>query len=132
MSSLYDGRNINEILIKNNINPDVFFKLTNKIHYYILYLAFGDEKGEGYKLEVRLLLKEIIKHFKNIVHSDIIGDNKGRINFTNPKFMIGVAHDSTIMGIHLFINEVFKLYDNIYSNVIDISYAGSMTFELSN
>ena len=130
MTSLYDGRNINEILIKNNINPDDFFKLANKIHYYILYLAFGDEKGEGYKLEVSLLLKEIIKHFKNIVHSDIIGDNKGRINFTNPKFMIGVAHDSTIMGIHLFINEVFKLYDNIYSNVIDISYAGSMTFEL--
>ena len=46
--------------------------------------------------------------------------------------MIGVAHDSTIMGIHLFINEVFKLYENINSNVIDISYAGSMTFELSN
>ena len=124
MTSLYDRRNINAILIKNNINPDDFFKLANKIHYYILYLAFEDEKGEGYKLEVSLLLKEIIKHFKNIkniVHSDIIGDNKGRINFTNPKFMIGVAHASTIMGIHLFINEVFKLYDNINSNVIDIS-----------
>ena len=131
MTSLYDGRNINEILIKNNINPDDFFKIANKIHYYyILYLAFGDEKGEGYKLEVSLLLKDIINHFKNIVHSDIIGNDKLRLNFTNQKFMIGIAHDSTIMGIQLFINDAFKFYDNIYTNVIDITYAGSMTFEL--
>ena len=34
------------------------------------------------------------------------------------------------MGIELFINEAFKLSKDIYSNVIDISYAGSLTFEV--
>ena len=47
MTSLYDGRNINEILIKNNINPDIFFKLANKIHYYILYLPFEMKKEKN-------------------------------------------------------------------------------------
>ena len=131
LTSLYNGININLLLIYNNIDPDEFLKIANKIHYYyILYLAFGDEKGEGYKLEVSLLLKDVITYFKNVVHSDIIGDNKERINFTNPKFMVGVCHDSTIMGIQLLINDAFKLYENIYTNVIDITYAGSMTFEL--
>ena len=34
------------------------------------------------------------------------------------------------MGIQLFINSAYKLYENIYENVIDISYSGSLTFEL--
>ena len=33
------------------------------------------------------------------------------------------------MGIQLFINSAYKLYENIYENVIDISYSGSLTFE---
>ena len=43
---------------------------------------------------------------------------------------IGSCHDTTLMGIQIFINNAFKLYNNTYSNIIDISYGGSLTFEI--
>ena len=132
ITSLYDGKNVNEVLKKNNIDPEEFLTLSHKIHYYfILYYLFGDEKGEGYKLEVSLLLRDAVNHIKNNIYSDITGENKKiKTTYDNPKFMIGNGHDSTIMGIELFINEAFQLSKDIYSNVIDISYAGSLTFEV--
>ena len=131
ISSIYSGINTNEILYKLNINPNEFLNFSNIIHYtFITYFFFGDEKGESYKIEVSLLLKEIINRIKENIYYDINKDKNNNLNYTNKKLNIGSCHDTTLMGIQIFINNAFKLYNNTYSNIIDISYGGSLTFEI--
>ena len=126
ISSIYDGKKTNEILLKYQIDPEKFLKISKEVHYiFIIYYLFGDEKEESFKLETSLLLRDIILKFAN----NIYNENNVRTNLNNEKIFIANSHDSTIMGIQLFINSAYKLYENIYENVIDISYSGSLTFE---
>ena len=127
ISSIYDGKKTNEILLKYKIEPEYFLKISKEVHYiFIIYYLFGDEKEESFKLETSLLLRDIILKFAN----NIYNDNNIKTTLKNQKLFIANSHDSTIMGIQLFINSAYNLYENIYENVIDISYSGSLTFEL--
>ncbi len=127
ISSIYDGKKTNETLLKYKIEPENFLKISKEVHYiFIIYYLFGDEKEESFKLETSLLLRDIILKFTNKIYDEI--NNNTNSNYQ--KIFIANSHDSTIMGIQLFINSAYKLYENIYENVIDITYSGSATFEL--
>ena len=120
LSSFYDGKITKDIINKLNINEEEFLEYSNKIHYhFIIDYLFNDKKGESYKLEVSLLLRDIINKLKENINLEKIKKSYKKLN-------IGTAHDITLMGIQLFINSALKLNNNI----IDITYGGSITFEL--
>ena len=124
LASYYAGKITKDIIKELNINEEEFLAYSNKIHYnFIIDYLFNDKKGEIYKLEVSLLLRDIINKIKENI-------NLEKRKKSYKKFNIGSVHDATIMGIQIFMNSAFKLGNNIYNNIIDITYGGSITFEV--
>ena len=124
LASFYDGKITKDIIKKLNINKEEFLEYSNKIHYnFIIDYLFKDKKGESYKLEVSLLLRDIINKIKENINLEKIKKSYKKLN-------IGTVHDSTLMGIQLFINSAFNLNNNSSNNIIDITYGGSITFEI--
>jgi hypothetical protein len=124
LASYYAGKITKDIIKELNINEEEFLAYSNKIHYnFIIDYLFNDKKGEIYKLEVSLLLRDIINKIKENI-------NLEKRKKSYKKFNICSVHDATIMGIQIFMNSAFKLGNNIYNNIIDITYGGSITFEV--
>ena len=105
---LYDEakRRYNELYTaKYNISVDTFYDFCIKVaEVNFKDYLFGDEKKNVVQLAISPIFNQMLIYLKNRVEADIYNKSiDSKLNdFSNPKFFMISAHDSTIWGLEIF------------------------------
>ena len=116
ISDYIDGRNL-DIFKYYNISVDEFYTFCIQVAEVDFkdYL-FGDEEKNVVQLAISPIFNQMLIYLKNRVNADLNNEtiDSNLNDFSNPKFFMISAHDSTIWGLNIFLNEAFKKsYDYI-------------------
>ena len=116
ISDYIDGRNLT-FFEKYNISVDTFYDFCIKVaEVNFKDYLFGDEKKNVVQLAISPIFNQMLIYLKNRVEADIYNKSiDSKLNdFSNPKFFMISAHDSTVWGLEIFLNEAFqKSYEYI-------------------
>ena len=110
ISDYIDGRNLT-FFEKYNISVDGFYNFCIDVAQVDFkdYL-FGDKEKNVVQLAISPIFNQMLVYLKNRVNADInnVTIDSNLNDFSNPKFFMISAHDSTIWGLEIFLNEAFK------------------------
>ena len=116
VSDYIDGRNLN-VFKYYNISVEEFYNFCIQVAEVDFkdYL-FGDEEKNVVQLAISPIFNQMLIYLKNRVNADMNNEtiDSNLNDFSKPKFFMISAHDSTIWGLEIFLNEAFnKSYEYI-------------------